>query len=199
MKLHLLSHLFTAAALVACGGPSDETNEIEYSYGALDATDEAPTTEDRTDMTERPDLAIDICRGGGILARVAPPGDDGVGLFEGVFTNRAGERLGRVRGKFGHRENGTQAIFGKMVARTGAFEARFRGLWERGDEGLFFRARLHKRDGEAIGAVRGKIEDVEGRGGAMHARWGLACDTTMDGSDLPPSTDGEEQTRPTGP
>ncbi len=144
-----------------------------------------------------PDRDLELCRGGVIRARVSPLGDDGVGRFFGLFTNHAGDRVGHVRGIYGVRENGDQAIFGKMISRNGAFEARFRGLWERAEPGLLaFRARLHARDHDAIGVVRGRIADTDGRGGVMMARWALACDATIDRTDLPADTDAEERARP---
>ena len=152
------------------------------SYGALTERDEAAAFGDRELMREEPidqDRPHDACRGGHIRARVAPPGDDGVGRFRGVFTNRAGDPIGHVRGLYGRREDGSNPIFGKMIARDGAFEARFRGMWERGDDGILFRARLHARGGDAIGGVRGRIEPAEDRGGAMTAAWALACDATI--------------------
>ena len=144
----------------------------------------------------RPDREIEVCRGGNIRAHVSPLRPDGVGEFFGVFTNHAGDRVGHVRGLYGHRADGTNPIFGKMISRNGAFEARFRGLWERTDDGRVFRARLHGRGGEPIGVVRGRIADVEGRGGAMMARWALDCDSTIDRSDLPAESDAEERARP---
>jgi hypothetical protein len=188
MKLTILS---LTAMLTACGGPT-ETPDIEMSYGGLTERDERPSAEPIDPERERDP---EVCRGGLIHARATALGDDGVGHFSGVFTNRAGDRVGWVRGLYGHRENGTNAIFGKMISRNGAFEARFRGLWERGDGAIEFRARLHGRAEHAIGTVRGRIEDLDRRGGEMTARRALNCDDTMEQRDLPASSDVEERGR----
>lgn len=217
--INRLSTLACLSLLFACGGPSNSQDvaEIESSYGAVTTEDEEPLFGDarvaeedarHRELADRPDPTLDRegdrpperpsgCRGGQIRARVTPLGEDGVGRFFGVFTNGAGERVGHVRGLYGHRENGRQVVFGKMISQRGRFEARIRGLWERTDRNeVTVRARFHaSRARVADGVIHGRIIDDDTRGRTLIARWGFDCDGSIDRERLPPERDDEERAR----
>lgn len=215
-QLHRLSALASLSLLAACGGTTDSQDvvDIESAYGAITTEDEAPmfgdervAREDARDRetTDRPEVEPEQdparplgCRGGHIRAAVTRLDDDGVGHFFGVFTNRDGDRIGHVRGIYGHRENGRQVLFGKMIARTGRFEARIRGLWERTDrDGVAVLARFHTSRGRtANGVIRGRIRDTDARGRVLTARWAFDCDARIDRDGLPPERDDAERSRP---
>lgn len=70
----------------------------------------------------------------------------GRGIFRGLVTDGAGERMGHIRGVYGQRRSGERVFFGKYIDADGTFrgilaghygEGEFRGRWivESGDRG----------------------------------------------------------------
>lgn len=139
------------------------------------------------------------CRGGGIRARATGLGEDGVGSVFGVVTNRDGDRIGHIRGRYGVRADGSQVFFAKLIGLNGNFMARARGTFERiDDETIAVRARFAQRDGDATGVIHGRIITREdARGGVFLARWALDCDDTVPRDRMPPESDRAERDRGT--
>jgi hypothetical protein len=147
-----------------------------------------------------PDAEV-ACRSGTIRARVSDLGEDGAGTIRGVVDNNAGERLGHFRGRYGFRQDGSPVLFGKIINNDGVKVARVRGTFERTSEDeVAVRARIQLRSGEAQGALRGVMVNLDGRGGRLEARWAIDCDAAEDtlprGDDLGPNRDDAELSRP---
>ncbi len=139
------------------------------------------------------------CRGGAIRARATGLGRDGVGAVFGVVTNRDGDRIGHIRGRYGVRADGSQVFFAKLIGLNGNFMARARGTFERiDDETIAVRARFAERDGDTTGVIHGRIiTSDDARGGVFLARWALDCDDTIPRDRMPPESDRAERSRET--
>jgi hypothetical protein len=92
---------------------------------------------------------------------------ENLGVYRGVVANADGESIGHIRGIFGHRKDGTPAMFGKLIGAEGNFLGIVAGTYEDGH----FHARWLTRAGDH-GALGGMYIDAPNlRGGFFAGRW----------------------------
>ncbi len=105
------------------------------------------------------------------------------GVYLGIVTNRLGERIGHVRGIYGHRRSdGEPVMYGKFIDLQGHFLGVIAGTYGNGD----FLARWKELGDDDHGRVRGHyFEGATVGAGNFVARWA--------------QTDCSEDPAPTGP
>jgi hypothetical protein len=96
---------------------------------------------------------------------------DQVGGFLGEVADEDGHRIGRVRGIYGVKKDGSQVFFGKYIDEGGLFRGILAGKWADGH----FVGRWLDRAGDH-GAVDGRFHEASGDTGAGHflGRWAEA-------------------------